>query len=255
MAHYKWQTSMYPAPQGPIWAGIISGDTSEHSTDVLLGGAEATFGYLDSNVVSTPAQPGANNTSRVIFTIDTSWDVVFDSRNNMTVTISSTLVGMARDMVVGNPAGSAGYGRNIRIYNYQGGPQLWHYYDANINQAKTIAEDVPLTTYTLQLAPGESASTSSMYIWNKTAGVTSPGDHIYVGVRFTNDMPPDYRPGAILENGVWQSHNRNDGESHILCNGRWNEMRTDNGHTENDNPPSMRMNDRWTDQLLLGKEN
>lgn len=254
MAHYKWQVAMYPAPQGPIKADIISGDTSEHSTDVMSGSATAEFGYLDSNVVSSHVSSWtANNTSRVAFTITTSWTAVASANNVITFTVTTTLDSIARDIVTGSPAG-AGYGRNIRIYNYNGGPQLWHYYDSNIAATKTIATGVTLTSYTIVLNPGESANSSTMYIWNKTAGVTSPGDHIYVGIRFTNDMPPDYRPGAILDNGVWQSHNRSAGEAHILCNNRWNEVRTNNGHSQNDDPPSIYIGDHWTDQLLLGKE-
>lgn len=251
MAHYKWQLDMSAA--GPIWAGVTSGDTSEHSTDVLTGSTEGSYGYLDSNVVSSAAPPGTNNTSRVVLTVDTSWSVSFDSHNYMTVTVSTIMVGIERDMVVGNPAGQYGFGRDLRAYHYSGGAELWHYFDSNINQAKQIAADVNLGSFTFTLAPGESASQYSMYFFNKTRGTQSAGDHLYLGVRFTNDMPADYRPGAILSTGQWLSHNRAVGEAHIL-NGTWQEMRTIQGHTENTNPPSIRMSNIWTNQKLIGKE-
>lgn len=253
MAHYKWQVSLNA--NGPIWAGVISGDTNEHSTDVLTGGAEATFGYLDSNVVSTPSPRGTNNTSEVDLIVETSWTVSFDNRNNMTIQITNVIPTIERTQVIGNPKGSDSSGRNIRIYNYEGGSQQFYYHDSNINQAKLIGQNITLPTYTITLAPGESTTGNTIYIFNKNDTYSwTKGDHLYAGIKFTNDMPPDYRPGAILKNGEWLSHNRNGGEAHILCN-RWSEMRTDNGHSENDNPPSIRMdNNRWTDQLLIGKE-
>lgn len=251
MAHYKWQLDM--SANGPIWAGIISGDTSEHSTDVLTGSTEGSYGYLDSNVVSSPVQPGTNNTSRVIISVDTSWNVSFDSHNYMTVVANTVLIGVARDMVVGNPAGPYNLGRDLRAYHYNGGAELWSYFDSNINQAKQIAADVDLGSFSFTLAPGESASQYSMYFFNKTRGAQTPGDHLYLGVRFTNDMPADYRPGAILSTGQWLSHNRTVGEAHIL-NGTWKEMRTIQGHTENTNPPSIQMSNIWTNQKLIGKE-
>ena len=253
MAHYKWQVSLNAG--GPIWAGVISGDTSEHSTDVLTGGAEATFGFLDSNVVDDPSSRYVDDASEVDIIVETSWTVSFDNRNNMTVEIVNFIPTIERSRVEGNPRGNDRSGRNLRIYNYEGGPQQFFYHDTNIAQEKIMGQNITLPAYTITLAPGESTAGNTIYIFNKNDKYAwTKGDRLYAGIKFTNDMPPDYRPGAILQNGVWQSHNRNNGESHILCNSRWSEMRTDNGHTENDNPPSMRMNDRWTDQLLIGKE-
>lgn len=266
MAHYKWQNTMYPAPDGPILAGIVSGDTSIHSTDVMTGTSTALFGWLDSNVVSSAVSSWtADNTSRVIASIQTDWSVTFDSRNNMTVTITVTLVTLARDIVTGNPRGNDPAGRNIRFYPNQSvfdknNPSqnqivAAYYHDTDINSSKTMHTNVALGSQTFTLAPGEEANRSSIFIYNKNDTYSwTHGDWINAGVRFINDMPPDYRPGAILKNGEWLSHNRSGGEAHILC-GRWSEMRTDNGHSENDNPPSIRMdNNRWTDQLLIGKE-
>lgn len=75
----------------------------------------------------------------------------------------------------------------------------------------------------------------------------------YAYVQIFNDLPPDYRPGAIKQGNIYLSHNRNDGEAHVL-GGTWKEMRTSQGHTANDNPPSIRKSNIWTDQLKLGKE-
>jgi hypothetical protein len=57
---YQWQVSMDAV--GPIAAGVLSGDTSLHTTDVLSGTSTAQYYYLDSNVVTS----GTANTSRVV---------------------------------------------------------------------------------------------------------------------------------------------------------------------------------------------
>ena len=60
---YQWQVSVDAV--GPIAAGVLSGDTSLHTTDVLTGTATAQYYYLDSNVVTS----GTANTSRVVIQV------------------------------------------------------------------------------------------------------------------------------------------------------------------------------------------
>lgn len=247
---YQWQISMDAT--GPIAAGVLSGDTSLHTTDVLSGSSTASYYYLDSNVVSS----GTANTSRVVLWVTDTWTVSFDSRNNMTVTVSSVLTSILRDNVNGNPAGPQNLARDMNAYQYEGGPSLWYYRDTNISQAKTIATDISLGTHSFTLAPGQMASRHSMFFFNKTVGAQTAGDRLNMGVKFINILPPDYRPGAIRDgNGVWQSHNRDNGEAHILTgNGTWKEMRTIGAPDEKGNPPSIRKNNAWFNQAKLGKE-
>lgn len=81
------------------------------------------------------------------------------------------------------------------------------------------------------------------------------GDEFALGILITNPNPPDYRPGAVLSEGKWLSHNRSGGEAHILkADGKWKEMRTADGHSTNNNPPSIRIGNKWTDQKKIGKE-
>lgn len=77
-----------------------------------------------------------------------------------------------------------------------------------------------------------------------------------MGVKFVNILPPDYRPGATLDsNSLWQSHNRETGKAHILgANGKYIEMRTIAGLEDSDNPPSIRVNNKWFNQRKIGKE-
>ncbi len=247
---YQWQVSMDAV--GPIAAGVLSGDTSLHTTDVLSGTSTAQYYYLDSNVVTS----GTANTSRVVIQVTDTWTVSFDSRNNMTVSVSSVLDSIVRDNVNGNPAGSSNLARDMNAYQYEGGTSLWYYRDTNISAAKTIATNISLGTHVFTLAPGQMASRHSMFFFNKTVGAQTAGDRLNMGVKFVNILPPDYRPGATLDSGnLWQSHNREGGKAHILgSGGTWAEMRTIAGLEGSDNPPSIRLNNKWFDQRKLGKE-
>lgn len=97
---------------------------------------------------------------------------------------------------------------------------------------------------------------ASIHYKNHNTGVSSPPDEFYFGLGIRNNNPMDYRPGATLENSSsWVSHNRSAGKAHIrTANNGWQQMRTDTGHSEMGNPPSIRLNDKWVNQLKLGKE-
>lgn len=247
---YRWQVAL--SANGPIAAGILSGDTAPHDSEVLTGSASASFYYLDSNVVSS----GTANTSRVVINTVDAWEVSIDSSNNVSVALTTLVPSIVRDNVNGNPAGASNYARSMSIHRYDGGGALWEYLDTNISQAKTIATDLDLGTQRFILPPGESASSHSIFVFNKTVGVASPGDRLNMGIKITNILPKDYRPGAILDGVlVWQSHNREGGEAHVLtANGTWREMRTLGSPTEKGNPPSIRKDNSWFNQAKIGKE-
>lgn len=92
-------------------------------------------------------------------------------------------------------------------------------------------------------------------IWN-TSGANNSTSYGWLQHRvWLSLVDLDYRPGATLDsNNVWQSHNRGTGKAHILNSSNvWQEMRTVNGLTSSDNPPSIRT-DKWYNQRKLGKE-
>ena len=63
----------------------------------------------------------------------------------------------------------------------------------------------------------------------------------------------DYRPGEVLTNNAWKSTNRSGGECKLLLAGTWVTMTTsDAGSTGN--PPSIRRNDSWQNQALIGNQ-
>lgn len=248
---YQWQISFDAS--GPLAAGILEGDPSVHTTSATSGTSTAKYYFIDSNNFNLPWE---TNYSRVVVEVTTSWTASLDGRNNLTINASTVITSIARDQVVGNPTRTDLSGRNMNAYHYEGGPSLWYYHDTNIAQTKVIATNVNLGSWSFTLAPGIGDNKSTMYFFNKNDTYQTMGDRLYLGVKFTNIMPPDYRPGATLDSGdLWQSHNRTNGKAHILNgNGKWIEMRTVNGHTENGNPPSIRLNDKWANQLKLGKE-
>lgn len=250
---YQWQISFDAS--GPLAAGILEGDPSVHTTSATSGTSTAKYYFIDSNV-NTSTYPWEQNNSRVVVEVLTSWTASMDARNNLTINASTVIASIVRDNVVGNPTRTDLSGRNMNAYHYEGGQSLWYYHDTNIAQAKTIATNINLGSWSFTLAPGIGDNKSTMYFFNKNDTYQTQGDRLYLGVKFTNIMPPDYRPGATLDSGsLWQSHNRDGGKAHILDgNGKWIEMRTVNGHTENGNPPSIRLNDKWANQLKLGKE-
>lgn len=75
-----------------------------------------------------------------------------------------------------------------------------------------------------------------------------------------------YRPGMILKNGTWYSHDRDGGRNssgvymtqvgwaHIRRNGRWVEMRTRRRVTGLDHPPNIRRSGSWPTQDLIGQD-
>lgn len=69
----------------------------------------------------------------------------------------------------------------------------------------------------------------------------------------------DYRPGATLDTdtSIWKSHNRANGACHVLSdttNMTWQEMRTTGAPTALGNPPSIYHDNKWYNQMKIGKE-
>lgn len=217
-----------------------------------------TSGYYfrDSDATSNA------DSSRVITYVEDSYSYTVDDNNVAHVTLTHKITSMARDDVHVSTITIGA--RNIRLWDKKGGTLLFQALNDPINTAHSlISNPITTETKTFTIAPGGHTSTNnSLFLRGNVPGHDSdPTPSIYVdecalGIEFLNDLPPDYRPGAILNtDGKWYSHNRSGGESHILLpNGKWREMRTLNGHSTNDNPPSIYRNGKWTDQLKIGKE-
>lgn len=255
MANYQWRTSFrlisggYPG-EG---TGVIPNDTSWHTTDTTTGSATAEYYYHDSDVASDA------NSTRVVVTVQDSWTATINNRNQLILNISSVITRIRRDDKQGT--GGGGLARHIYIRRSENSPVIWETLDPTTSTHE-VGANIPLGTYSLTLDPGQDATGSSIYYRSTTNGYENvPIPNIYtdimaMGVEFKNILPADYRPGAIRNtNGEWLSHNRNGGEVHILTgNGTWREERTLGGGVDCGNPPSIRKNDKWFNQRLIGKD-
>ena len=93
-------------------------------------------------------------------------------------------------------------------------------------------------------------------IWNSSGASNSTSYGWLTHQVWLSLIDLDYRPGAILNSSnVWLSHNRSGGTAHVLgSDSKWREMRTINGLSASDNPPSIRLNNKWFNQRKIGKE-
>lgn len=261
--NYQWKTDAiiisggYPQEE----TGIISGTTDWHTTDSPTGSTSDGYFYRDSSTAQN------SNSSRVVVGITESWVASIDSKNNLTITLTTQIDNIVRDDIRGTPWISpyARY-RNIYLRRESGGSILWSATNDDINNAHTIlGSPVTLDSYTFTLAPGENLSRGSIYYFSTVPGHESdPLPNIYtdvmwLGTSFRNILPKDYRPGATLNttNNIWFSNNKEGGACHVLKNGVWQECRTVGGDEGGQgNPPLMLRSpnaNSWYNQRLLGK--
>lgn len=112
------------------------------------------------------------------------------------------------------------------------------------------------STFSVTIPPSNNpqpAYPAALEFYNAVTNTLNP-DRFYFGLIITNPNPPDYRPGALYDGSLWQSHNRSAGEAHIYTGSTWREMRTADGGTSSDNPPSIYTGTKWVNQRKLGKE-
>lgn len=256
--NYQWKTDAtiisggYPDEE----TGIINGSTDWHTTDVLTGSTSAEYYFRDS------ASSSNNNSSRVVVSITESWVASINSRNYLTVTMTTTVNSIRRDDLRGSPGAGGSPYRDMYMRREAGGAIIWQVEGDDIRTDHTIlSSPLVLDTYTFTIAPGENFSRGSIHFRSNVAGHgDDPAPSIYVdemwlGTNFRNILPKDYRPGCVLSGGEWLSHNRDAGTCHILHNGSWQEMRTVGGPTEMGDTPSVYTNNKWYNMNQIGSEN
>lgn len=262
---YKWRTTFayqnIPSSNYHLSYGVIPNTYDSWQTATIGDGGSNTtvYFYRDSNTMYSGGWYDTIS-SRVAFDVAQTWTTSVDSRNNLTVSITTVINSVVRDDCRGNDQNTPG--RNINVYREQGGASYLSVTDNQVATAHTISGLVNLGTYTFTLAPGQDMVKSSFYIHNQTVGSASYDD-IWAGVQFMNPLPADYRPGASLDTNtnIWKSHNRLDGACHVLSNVEnmtWQECRTIGGDEgEQGTPPLILKADNpnsWYNQKLLGKQ-
>ena len=252
--YYKWKADTTYQSDTSLSYGVVPADhTGWQSEQAGSQGGAWTYWYRDANVSSGGAYTDANS-SRVAISLIESWSASIDNRNNLTITITTTINSVVRDDLRGSNQDTPG--RNINIYREQGGSPVLSLTDTQLASAHTIwSGPMTLDQYTFTLAPGQSLQRSSLYLHNQTIGYSSYDD-IWFGVLFLNDLPAEAIPHAVLgANGEWLSHNRPNGDLRIRTSSRWtdNLANTDWGAGYGD-PPSVRKENKWLNARVFGKE-
>lgn len=141
------------------------------------------------------------------------------------------------------------------VYNANGGS------GAPATQEKKVSGDS--TTFTVS----STQPTRYKYVfkgWATSSTATTPqyqgGDTITVNksnptVTLYAVWEPWYRPGQMLVNNSWRSHNKEpEGRAHILKNGQWEEMLTTANKTGLEYAPVIRRNNEWKSMARIGAE-
>ena len=258
MKQYQWKTASeiisggYPGEE----YGVVGTTPDWTTTDATTGSTSATYYLTDSN-----SQDNANS-SQVFVDITESWTASVDNRNNLTITLTTTVNRIYRDNIRGNPMLGSNATREFYLRREAGGPLLWSLMNDSIATAHTLmGSPLVLDQYTFTLAPGGNLERGSVYFRGNTNGHGDDPvpsfyvDEMWLGTYFRNILPADYVPGAAKDgNGVWLSHNRTNGDARILQNGSWVEMRTIGAPTDKGNPPSLYHDGAWFNQALIGRE-
>lgn len=235
--------------------GVIPPDTGWRTTDVMSGSSSAEYYFRDSDYSSNA------NSSRVVVGITESWTASIDSRNYLTVTLTTQITGIRRDDVQGSPGVG---GRNMFIRREAGGTVLWETRNDPIATAHTIlSTPITLDSYTFTLAPGENLSRGSVHFRNVVTGypddtpVPSPYvDEMWIGTEFRNPLPKSSRPDSVFDgSSSWLSCNRSVGNLRIYDGSKWSEnLDNVDGGTGRDDPPSIYDGSAWLNRRKLGKE-
>lgn len=251
---YKWKAATTYKSDTTLSYGVTPADQSNWQTaqEGSLSGSW-TYWYRDANVAG-PAGFTDANSSRVAVNITESWTASIDNRNNLTITVTTTINSIVRDDLRG--ANQNTPGRHINIYREQGSSPVLSLTDTQLAVAHTLYSG-PMTIgpYTFTLAPGESLQRSSLYLHNQTIGAVSYDD-IWFGVLFLNDLPKETVPHAVRDNnGVWLSHNRSGGDLRLWDGSKWtNNLANAEGGTGFGDPPSIYKSNKWYNARTFGKE-
>lgn len=222
-------------------------------TTQLSGSRTSVYYFRDSNSLSNA------NSSKVEVTVKDTWVATIANNNTLNIVADTDIISITRTGIQGNPNYGSNATRDIIIRRYAGGPILARWNSLNIADTGAISNGVNLPAYSFSLAPGEDASQSTLYVLNCVTGHegdTLPStnvDAMYMGVQFRNILPKDYRPGAIIgPEGQWLSHNRSGGNRAIYNGSSWIELRTYDGGSGTDNPPSISNGSSWKNQRNIG---
>lgn len=256
---YQWKTSFdyqnslepnYHLSHGVSPATYDNWQTADIGTP---GSNSSTYYYRDSNTMYSGGWYDIIS-SQVDFSVTQTWTTSVDNRNNLTVSITTTVNSVDRVDARGGDQNTPG--RNIYVYKEQGGAAYISITDVQVATNHNLSGPVDLGTYTFTLAPGESATMSTLYIHNQTVGSASYDD-IWAGVQFMNPLPKEAIPHAVLGSNstTWLSHNRSGGDLRLWNGSRWTDnLRNTDWGTGYGDPPSVMKENKWLNARVIGFE-
>lgn len=216
----------------------------------LSGSSAVTYWYSDSD-------SGNNaNSIKVFVTISESWNATINQDNSIDITYVSTVT----DIVKGEKHGYPGtIPRMIKIAEYPLGPWIIDYGNTPMDLGWRPSTLPPPVRRTLHLPPvyttPEEVGIATIYYKSGYGPhFDDPLPNIYVdamgmGTSFRNTLPYVYRPGDRKINGTWESHNRTAGKCERIGYG---EMKSSNGGTGTNDPPSLKSGGVWYNQRKIG---
>lgn len=254
--YYQWRTTFdYQNERDPINQlsyGVSPNDQMNWQTaNAGVGGSGTwTYWYRDSN--TTYAGYFVDSlSSRAAYNVTQTWTSSIDSRNNLTISITTVINSIVRDDIRGSDQNTPG--RNITVYKENGGSPIISVTDNQVATAHTISGSVNFGTYTFTLAPGENLTKNTLFIHNQVVGGAS-FDNIWAGVQFLNPLPAETIPHAIRgSSSSWLSHNRTNGDLRMWNGSRWTDNLANTGGGEDyGDPPSVYKNNKWLNARTFG---
>lgn len=260
MAVYNWRASLNfeSGDPGQLTHGVTPSaqeNWQNANTGSSMSPGQYTYWYRDSNTMYAGAFQDALS-SRVALKVTQTWTATVDNLNNLTITVNTVVNSIDRDDIQA-PTGYSDTdtpGRDITLYKNDG-TVIFSTTDTQVAHAHNLSGTINVGDESFIIAPGDiTVVGTSLYLHNQTVGGQSHDD-IWLGVQFRNPLPPDYRPGAVYDNSVWQSHNRVGGTCHVLSNTTgpvFTEMRTLGAPTSLGNPPSLYHDNKWYNMAKIG---
>lgn len=256
---YKWRTTFaYQNSLDPNYhLSYGVSPTTYNDWQTAESGQPGTSGqiiyfYRDSNT-SYAGQWVDTISSRVAYKVTQTWTTSVDSRNYLTVSVTTMIDSIDRDDIMGNDQNTPG--RYINVYKEEGGTAYVSVTDNYVATDHNISGPVNMGTYTFTLAPGQNLTRNTLYIHNQTVGGSS-FDDIWAGVQFQNSLPAETVPGAVYDgSSKWLSHNRVGGDLRVWNGSRWTDnLANIDGGTGVGDPPSLYHDSKWYNQRTFGFE-
>lgn len=254
--NYQWRADIRIEPETTLSHGVTP--SGQESWQTAQSGQTVsktyTYWYRDSNT-SYGGQYVDAISSRVAISVTDEWTTSVDNRNNLTVTVTTTVNSIVRDDIRGQDQNLPG--RNLALYRTQGGAAVWTFQDLQVATARTLmGSPLVLGQETIVIPPGNTADVRpSIYFHNQTVG-SSSYDDIWAGVQWRNPLPPNYIPDMVNDgDGHWLSHNRTGGTFRQYNGTAWgSDLKTLDGGSGTGDPPEIYNGSAWKNRRLIGQE-